>query len=676
VVIGIYAALIAILIGVIVAAGFDVLDPQWVAAASAAVPILITLLASSQREAVRRPPEDAARELAGQLGAQTWGDWTAEMPSRGLEPGRRMGLRWRLAEGSNPGAELAAALGGEGTLDQLTDRIGREADRGRLPRLVVTGEMGGGKTAACVLLILELAERHSRLPVLYQLATWDPRTSLQTWMARQLPEVFPVLGRTSYDRQVAAILASRHILPILDGLDEVREPAAALRAIDDEMSGKPFVLTCRTGEFARANGGGVLHRVLIAELQPLRPDEVRGILLDYEPASVHGPLAPLVAVLEDQPAGPVAEVLSTPFMVSLARDTGASLPELVPAATGPDAADVIRRHLVGTFVQKAYANDDRITPDEARHYLRFLARHTDAAGRLAWWRLHLAVPRALFFIVAVCIAGAVCSGLAALFFSLFDRPWLGFWIGLGAGVVGAFIVELVPQDDPRRARPRFRSVRVPAPYELARTIGFGLMGAAALVVIVWFLYGPVRYMVIGGVLSGLTFAAARYISQPNDPLKVLTPASLLRADRTAVLYASLVGAIPGALTGAYLGFSFRAGHRPGFDSLGILRHPSFVLALLGAVGGCLLSAIGLGLMATGSSSWGRFVWTRLWLAERGSTPLKLMSFLQDAHRRGVLRQANGYYEFRHQILQRYLAGPNPELSAGALGAWADPAAPP
>ncbi len=177
------------------------------------------------------------------------------------------------------------------------------------------------------------------------------------------------------------------------------------------------------------------------------------------------------------------------------------------------------------------------------------------------------------------------------------------------------------------------------------------------------------------MLSGLTFALARYLSQPNDPLKVVTPGTLLRTDRTAVLYAALAGAIPGALTGAYLGLSFRAGHRPSLDSLDILRFPSVTLALLGAASGCVLSGAGLGLMAMGSSSWGRFIWTRLWLAGRGSTPLRLMTFLQDAYRRGILRQANGYYEFRHRTLRDYLAESRPELSVGPAGTVADPVAP-
>jgi hypothetical protein len=52
-------------------------------------------------------------------------------------------------------------------------------DRGKLPRLVLTGGMGAGKTAACILFIIELAERDVCLPVLFPLATWDPGTSLE-----------------------------------------------------------------------------------------------------------------------------------------------------------------------------------------------------------------------------------------------------------------------------------------------------------------------------------------------------------------------------------------------------------------------------------------------------------------------------------------------------------------
>jgi hypothetical protein len=50
-------------------------------------------------------------------------------------------------------------------------------------------------------------------------------------------------------------------------------------------------------------------------------------------------------------------------------------------------------------------------------------------------------------------------------------------------------------------------------------------------------------------------------------------------------------------------------------------------------------------------AWGAFVACRLLLAVRGQMPLRLMSFLGDAHQRGVLRQAGAVYQFRHARLQ-------------------------
>lgn len=298
------------------------------------------------------------------------------------------------------------------------------------------------------------------------------------------------------------------------------------------------------------------------------------MLLRYEPASVHGPLSQLAAKLRDQPTGSLAEALSTPFMVSLARDTGGR-PLAGPEDEQPrDTAEAYRQRLLGAFVAQAYERDVPVAPEPALRYFRFLAQHTDRAGRLAWWLLRQEMPRAVFLVANICLAGPATAGMGALFFAQFDRPWLGFWIGLAAGVGGALLLELTDQDQPRRARPKLRSKRVPYAEDLARIVAFGLTGGLSLAVGAWILYSGARYVVIGGVLAALTFAVGRYLTEPNDPLAALTPGNLLRADRASVWYAWLAGAVPGALIGGYLGFAFHSAHRPAFDSLGILRFPA------------------------------------------------------------------------------------------------------
>ena len=52
--------------------------------------------------------------------------------------------------------------------------------------------------------------------------------------------------------------------------------------------------------------------------------------------------------------------------------------------------------------------------------------------------------------------------------------------------------------------------------------------------------------------------------------------------------------------------------------------------------------------------WLLFTVTRLWLALWGRLPLRLGHLLEDAHRRGVLRQVGAVYQFRHARLQQFL----------------------
>ncbi|KUN84227.1 hypothetical protein [Streptomyces griseoruber] len=58
------------------------------------------------------------------------------------------------------------------------------------------------------------------------------------------------------------------------------------------------------------------------------------------------------------------------------------------------------------------------------------------------------------------------------------------------------------------------------------------------------------------------------------------------------------------------------------------------------------------------SAWGRLGVARVGPAVTGRAPWRLMRFLDEAHRRGVLRQSGAHYEFRHLCLQQRLAAEN------------------
>ncbi len=75
----------------------------------------------------------------------------------------------------------------------------------------------------------------------------------------------------------------------------------------------------------------------------------------------------------------------------------------------------------------------------------------------------------------------------------------------------------------------------------------------------------------------------------------------------------------------------------------------------------------------GDSAWIAYRAGAARLALTGQAPWRLLDFLDDAHRRGVLRRSGTVYEFRHRSVRRYLAHPaqaaltDAEVIQAALG---------
>ncbi|WP_146044420.1 NACHT domain-containing protein [Amycolatopsis sp. BJA-103] len=591
--------------------------------------------ASSTSEQLDRASEALAWEVRTQ--------WEAEAGRRLLDEADGLPLRWEAKNGSATG--------------DLAELVTSYADAPR--RLVVIGDPGSGKTGLCMLLTLELLRRPSpsRAPVLLQISSWNPSDDFHAWLIRSILEFYPFLGNEARYGATAVrdLLAQHRILPVLDGLDEMAEDrrTAALQTIGlDRRSGEPLVLTSRTAEFEAT---GIVRDALVVRLLPLTADIAAEYLLDVAPTTKLDRWDPVLAQLTEDDGGPVAEALRTPLMLYLARTAYAD-PSTTPAELLelPDARQV-EEHLLDAFAVQVFAYrppsalatasrpSRHWDPAKAERWLAALARMTE--GDIAWWRLYRAVPKAVFIGTGMLVGGGACTLLGWLMFGLFGRPGFGALLGLAVGLTGGLALGLVPTEAPRRFVPRMlrRS-------ELTRDLGFGLIGAVVGGLVVGILYGG-GFGIAIGLVFGIAFGVVRRFTEPTEPREAVTPASVMRSDRFAVLYAAGLGGLVGALVGAFMGGVVGAATR----GLVVPIDNPVLVGLLGAAVGALLGAFGLALIVQSTSASGRSTTTRVWLALWGVTPLRLMTFLDDARRLGVLRQVGPYYQFRHALLRDRLA---------------------
>jgi hypothetical protein len=120
-----------------------------------------------------------------------------------------------------------------------------------------------------------------------------------------------------------------------------------------------------------------------------------------------------------------------------------------------------------------------------------------------------------------------------------------------------------------------------------------------------------------------------------DIKTVVNPGSLLTVDRRNALMRTLLHTVPFGLI------------------VGVIFASKTSSAALVATWVAFTVAVSSGLAGT---TWGRwFVLVRVALPLAGRLPWRLLVFLDDAHRRGVLRQSGAVYQFRHSRLQQRLA---------------------
>ncbi|WAU78526.1 NACHT domain-containing protein (plasmid) [Streptomyces sp. Qhu-G9] len=137
-----------------------------------------------------------------------------------------------------------------------------------------------------------------------------------------------------------------------------------------------------------------------------------------------------------------------------------------------------------------------------------------------------------------------------------------------------------------------------------------------------------------GLVSGIAAALHRWLFSPVDIVCALSPRGSLRTEQTAAIAQGLIVFLFSFAT-VLLFLALPASFREG--------EVSWVIWPLA------------GILAIGLSAWGWFLTARLWLCGTGKLPWRLMTFLNEAHRRGVLRQEGAVYQFRHARVQTQLA---------------------
>jgi hypothetical protein len=227
-------------------------------------------------------------------------------------------------------------------------------------------------------------------------------------------------------------------------------------------------------------------------------------------------------------------------------------------------------------------------------------------------------------------------------------PTLGWSVGLiASGIVGlanfSTAVVAVTFGNSPNSPVQFRVAGRSGDFRdmVRSTVVGGLIPAFTFAVLASLALGPlvgIAGSVVVGTASGLVVGLVRW-SVPAENANAANAISVLNRDRRAAFFNGF-----GVSTLFTLTFAVILSQRyPVAEAL-------LVALVAGVIGG---SGFTLG------TSWAWFHGARIWLAIRGDLPWHLMAFLDDSHRRGVLRLSGATYQFRHGRLQDHLAGVTP-----------------
>jgi len=143
--------------------------------------------------------------------------------------------------------------------------------------------------------------------------------------------------------------------------------------------------------------------------------------------------------------------------------------------------------------------------------------------------------------------------------------------------------------------------------------------------------------IFAAMLISVMGALLLWLGFPVGVTQVISPSSIVRTDRNAAIARGILVMVTAAIA-----CSLVAVHTTQ-SNIG-----RFLVE-------CALIDVAMGLVAISLSAWLRFRIALIWFNIKGQLPWHFMDFLDEAHRRGALRQAGAAFQFRHVRLQEQLA---------------------
>ncbi len=569
--------------------------------------------------------------------------------------------------------------------------------RATVPRLVVLGSQGSGRTTALTRLALELLDcRRPGGPVPMPLSpcSWEPqRQRFADWLEYEIRRRHTTLAVASAQVTGArALVDSRKVIPFLDGLEDL-EPACRAAAING------------INEWLAADGGLVLgaDRACLGEIpaptraeRPVRLEGAHAVELRPIPAvtaarylacwptggarppvpagdllTTAGQWSPVLSKVVLVPDSPLAAAFSAPLVVSLAAAVYGRGPDPRPGADRPGGedrpgpeelddvarfptADSIRQHLLAQYLRSLL--EDRSGDAPAGTHLPAgpgdpaalafvateLARRRDRDG-LAWWELTTLAPRRLAAGPAAVLGAAIVLPLEFL-----TGPWMASGLAVVSAAVYYVLTLRIEQGHTGPARiPALRLFGRPGWSGTALRRSPQARVAITAVAVPAALVGLVNGGSVGAIVAGtgaacIGVAVAGLRLRPPAPGAPSGPGVLLRRTRwyATVVFPPFAIAV---MLVAVIGLALAVLHAVPTSGWWWLR------ALVGSAGAGLSLTFAV-------AAWWRLVAANRWLRRHHGLPADLVGVLERACARGILRQSGDVWELCHPALLPHLVG--------------------